>query len=123
MDTPGVEITIHEHARTADGPIIIAEVKGRITIAEADSFSDRVQLITSQHPVAAVIDCRDLGFLSSAGIGEFIKLDRALKGQNSKMMLANVPKEVMNVFEKSKLDEMMPMYVSVDEAIRTLTYA
>lgn len=120
MSNPTIEVKIEPRAGANGTSVVLAAIAGKITVDECEQFSTHAHAITEAGPNAAVIDCAGLTFLSSAGIGELIKLNRSLRERKASMMLANVQPEVRKIFEASKLDEMMPIYASVDEAMLRL---
>ena len=117
MDHQGIDVDVREHSKTDDGPVVIATLRGRITVSEAERFAQKTELVSTPQPSIAILDCSGLAFVSSAGIGELIKLQRLLSQTGAKMFLASVQPDVMKLLEQSRLDEMMPMYESVDQAL------
>ncbi|MEM1166816.1 MAG: STAS domain-containing protein [Planctomycetota bacterium] len=116
-EQPAVRVDIDEHHTTEDGPVFVATVTGRITVGETERFSELVAPLTQHPPAAVVVDCAGLDFVSSAGIGEIIKLEHATRALHAKFFLINVQQQVLSTLVQSKLDEMIPMYDSLEQAL------
>ncbi|MEM9082179.1 MAG: STAS domain-containing protein [Planctomycetota bacterium] len=117
MTDQELHIEITELEGGEEGAIALVKVDGRITVMESERFAHKIEVISSIKPAVAILDCEKLEFITSAGIGELIKLSRMLEGNKASMMLANVNEDVSKLFEQSKLDAMMPIYTDVEAAM------
>ena len=80
-----------------DGVVVIA---GRLDAAQspaAQSFLDKVQ-----GPLT--LDCTNLEYISSAGLGVLLKTQKRLMASNTKLRLAGVSRHLRDIFQYSGFD-------------------
>jgi anti-sigma B factor antagonist len=80
-----------------DGVVVIA---GRLDAAQsptAQSFHDKVQ-----GPLT--LDCTNLEYISSAGLGVLLKTQKRLMASNTKLRLAGVSRHLHDIFQYSGFD-------------------
>lgn len=64
-----------------------------------------------------LVDCKDLQYISSAGLGVFISHLQRFEDAQIKLIFFNMQDKVRNVFEILGLDLLMTIVSSYDEAI------
>jgi anti-sigma B factor antagonist len=82
-----------------DGKVLIA---GRLDAAEAASaqaFLDRVD-------GTVTLDCGDLDYISSAGLGVLLKTQKRLLAANGKLRLVGLKPHLLDVFTYSGFDQL-----------------
>jgi anti-sigma B factor antagonist len=82
----------------ADGTVVIA---GRLDAAQspvAQSFLDRVDGIVT-------LDCADLEYVSSAGLGVLLKTQKRLQASSGKLRLVSVNRHLRDIFQYSGFDQ------------------
>jgi anti-sigma B factor antagonist len=67
-----------------------------------------------------VVDCTDLAYISSAGLGVFMSYIEEFKSNGQKFVLFGLSKKVKNVFEMLGLDQLMNIVTDKEEAIRIM---
>ena len=65
-----------------------------------------------------VLDLGTLEKVDSSGIGEVVAAFRLTAGSSSEVVLANLPPKIREIFRRTELDRMIPVYDSVAEAVR-----
>jgi len=78
------------------------------------------RLIDETSPAAFVLDLGAVGFLSSAALGLLLNLRAHLEERTYPFALAAASGEVAEVLRRARLDEVMPVYPTVEEALRRL---
>ncbi|MBT9391900.1 STAS domain-containing protein [Hymenobacter sp. NST-14] len=63
-----------------------------------------------------LVDCRQLNYISSAGLGVFISHLQTFQDANVKLIFFNMQEKVHNVFEILGLDSLMTIVPSLAEA-------
>ena len=75
-------------------------------IAEAVSLNEK----------RIIIDCANLNYISSAGLGVFMSYIQDFENNNISLALCNLSDKVSNVFQILGLDELIKIVPSKDEA-------
>ena len=82
----------------ADGAVVVS---GRLDAAQcpaAQAFLDRID-------AAVVLDCRQLEYISSAGLGVLLKTQKRLKATGGKLRLTGVNRHLQDIFLYSGFDQ------------------
>ncbi|MFF8930835.1 STAS domain-containing protein [Streptomyces longwoodensis] len=82
---------------------------------QLDEAADQV-LGGTRRPVL-VVDCADLEFCDSSGIGCLVRLYQGLAAHGAVLRLAAVPASVARVFALTGLDQAIPVHATLDEAL------
>ena len=64
-----------------------------------------------------MVDCRNLNYISSAGLGVFISHLQRFEDAQIKLIFFNMQEKVRNVFEILGLDLLMTIVTNYEEAI------
>ncbi|MBN1897206.1 MAG: STAS domain-containing protein [Spirochaetes bacterium] len=63
-----------------------------------------------------LFDLNDLEYIDSSGIGRIIKFKKSLNKPKSDVVMARVPQNIMKIFKIVKIDTIIKIFLSVDEA-------
>ncbi|MHC4769291.1 MAG: STAS domain-containing protein [Planctomycetota bacterium] len=64
-----------------------------------------------------VVDFQNVERLSSATLGMLVALDKVITKQSGQLRIANVREDVLDIFKITKLDDVMPIRNSTQEAV------
>ena len=78
-------------------------LSGRLDAAEAERVGDELLAIQS----SVRLDCSELDYISSAGIGVLIELFKRLQASGHTMTLVNLLPRVRNIFRYAGLDRLL----------------
>ena len=76
---------------------------GRLDAAEAERVGGELLAIRS----SARLDCSQLDYISSAGLGILIELYKRLENSGQRLTLVSLPSRVRNIFHYAGLDRLM----------------
>lgn len=100
-----------------DGPTCVAFLKGSADLAHHEQFQ-KAMAEAEQHPSKfIVLDIRELTFLTSLAVGEILKLYKAKKKNGGNVMIAGANQYIDGVFKAARLNAVMPIVPTVDEAV------
>ncbi|MFE6333544.1 STAS domain-containing protein [Streptomyces sp. NPDC057806] len=101
--------------RTTAG-VQVLDLAGEIDHTTADTFR---QALTTDDGSAryTVIDFRDVTFMDSSGINVLVVANNAARECGGWLRLAHVPPPVLQVLRIVGLDDVIPLYPTVDQAI------
>ncbi len=75
-------------------------------------------LVEKEHMVKMVIDFSKIKFLSSAVLGKLISLNKKIAAEKGKLAFCNINADIMQVFEITRLNKLIPIYDDEDAAVR-----
>ena len=102
------------------GAITIVEFLDRrlIDTARIEALGARVtDLINNANAVKLIINFEKVEYLSSTMLNVLIALDTAVKRKKGKLVLAHLDPELQKVFTLMKLNKVMTIYKTIDDAM------
>ena len=103
-------------ARIIDGDILAIVLCGDLDSTTAPEFSRQIQAHLDAGHSKIIIDCRNLGYISSLGIGSLITLQTRLKRRGGEVKLAAVFGPVMEVLRLMRIDKILNIYGDLEFA-------
>ena len=105
----------YKHNRVLDG-IICLSVIGDIDLANAAEFATQLEVATQSDGRGVILDLRELRYIDSSGIKVLLEA----KGTGRGIVLVAVSPLVHRILSILNLDQLMPMFSTVEEALRSL---
>lgn len=79
--------------------INILDLKGYLDAHTAPELEKMFQTLIDQKRYDIVVNCRDLTYISSAGLGVFMAYIEDVRNNNGDIKLSNMTQKVFNVFD------------------------
>ena len=102
--------------RMLDSDILAIILGGDLDTASTPDFEREVMTHLSAGRSKIIIDCRNLGFVSSLGIGALVALQTRLRRKGGAVKLAAVQGPVMQVLRAVRLDKVFDIYGDLEFA-------
>lgn len=96
----------------------VARLTGTFGSAEADTLDNELMPAMGAAPGRVILDLSGLEMLGSAGVGAMLKLRRKVDEAGGKLVLADVPENIMKILEFSELHRVFTTAMSVDSAMQ-----
>lgn len=109
-------IDYHRYSIGPNRDILVVQVTGRLDNDTSPFFFDCLEGEIEDGNNRVVLDCSELMFLSSLGIGTLIRIQSRLKQRGGTVKLAGVQGVVADVLHVVHLDRLLDIYPSVDAA-------
>jgi len=81
------------------------QVRGEVDLATADALEARLRVLAVVTAADVILDCRDLTFIDSIGIGVFVRFHRNLDAQGRELRVVNMSEHVRRPFDILGLTE------------------
>ncbi|MGV3504268.1 MAG: STAS domain-containing protein [Adhaeribacter sp.] len=94
----------------------IVKLRGELDAQTAEGVEKVLDEIIRLGPDQVRIDCQDLRYISSRGLGVFVGRFQEIQDKNIRFSLFNMRPSIQNVFRKLGLDEIM----TIDPGIPSL---
>ena len=98
-----------------DGNYIIA-VDGDVDASSSILLDEAIAKAVQESQQHILIDCVNLNYISSAGLGVFMSYIEELKAKNIRMVLFGLSERVENVFQVLGLDQLLNIQETKDQA-------
>ncbi len=112
-----MELTYHLEDR-----ICIMELQGELTLDRAYDFNNQVRsLIDEINPKVVVMNMRHVPHIDSAGFGALATIYKMMQPHGKKLGIFQLAPQVWTTLQTTKLDELIAVYETKQEAIEDLT--
>src|ERR1700683_3192232 len=93
-----------------DGDILAIVLRGDLDSPSAPEFDRQIQAHLDAGRSKIIIDCRNMGFISSIGMGSLVVLQTKLKRRGGEVKLAAILGPVMELMRMVGLDKVLGIY-------------
>jgi anti-sigma B factor antagonist len=97
-----MEILTHKNQR-----VYVVKLRGELDALTAQDVEKILDELIKLAPTQVQIDCRDLRYISSRGLGVFVARFQEIQEKNIDFFLFNMPPTIQNVFKVVGLDEII----------------
>lgn len=97
--------------------ISVIELKGYLDAHTAPDLESAFQKLLTEKKYNIVVNCRDLSYISSAGLGVFMAYVEDVRKNNGDIKLTNMSSKVYNVFDLLGFPMLYEIYKDEKEAI------
>ncbi len=94
----------------------IIAVNGDLDASSSIVLDRAIAEAVSANKTNIVIDCNNLNYISSAGLGVFMSYLQDFQDKNISLVLFGLNEKVLNVFEILGLDQLLTIVLSKEEA-------
>lgn len=102
------------------GDVLCALITGRIDGSNVAEFESSLGSAIEAGDRAVVMDMEQLTYISSAGLRAVLLTAKALKSQNSTLILCSLPDHIQEILEISGFDKILPIHDSRQSALATV---
>jgi len=96
---------------------VVARLSGSASNAQADRLRTTLAELAEEDETRVVVDMQELSFIASMSLAELLQLHLKLKQSGRRLRLSGATDPIADVFKKTRLVELFPLYPSIDEAI------
>jgi anti-sigma B factor antagonist len=104
------------HRRDGD-EVSVIELKGYLDAHTAPDLESAFQKLITEKKYKIVVNCRDLSYISSAGLGVFMAYVEDIRNNKGDIKLTNMSAKVFNVFDLLGFPILYEIYKDEKEAI------
>ena len=104
------------HHRDGDGVSVI-ELKGYLDAHTAPDLETAFQKLLTEKKYNVVVNCRDLSYISSAGLGVFMAFIEKVRENEGDIKLSAMSDKVFNIFDLLGFPLLYEIFKTEEEAI------
>lgn len=98
------------------GPVVILKLAGEADAKTSPALKNRLEYLIGSGSKKILIDCAQLTYVASAGIGTLNAALKALKGNGGDLALCALNKEVKDTMDLMFFTKRVQVFDSLDEA-------
>lgn len=99
----------------AQANVWVAAVSGEVDIYDAPQMKERLHALIDRTPADLTLDCADLIYIDSTGMGVLISVLKHLKDIGKEMRIVNLSPYIYKIFSITGLQNIFTIEVSGDE--------
>jgi anti-sigma B factor antagonist len=115
MSYGSIEFEVSE--TTLDGDVTRVAVKGELDIDTARQLQERLDEMGENEGQAVVLDLAECLFLDSIGLATILRAARNLQARGGGLKIVCTRPNILRLFELTTLNQTLPVYDSVPEAL------
>ena len=98
----------------------IISIDGDVDASSSIRLDEAIGKAVGEGQQNLLIDCSNLNYISSAGLGVFMSYIEEIKAKNIQMILFGLSEKVQNVFTVLGLDQLLEIKDTIDQAKQQL---
>lgn len=106
--------------KSEDAGIQIAQVIGPVDSATLDTFKAQMDELCNRPAARVLMDCRELAYVNSRGIGLLVKYHRQLMMTRGRFALCHLNPKLVRTMELLQIGKTLAIYPTRDEALAAL---
>jgi anti-anti-sigma factor len=104
-----------------DGSVLVLALHGKLVLGESSNvFRAAIEQLLKAGIQRIVLNFSGVPYADSAGIGALAVNFSTVKAAGGTLAMAEAPKAVADVMELTRLSQLIPLYASEQEAVRSL---
>ena len=107
------KVLTHSNTNGSQDGTVIMKLVGPLTLSNMFAFQAQFR---STKPPCLILDMSEVPYMDSAGLGLLTNYFVAAQDDHRKFLLAGVNERVLSLFEMTKVDQILKIYPSVEEA-------
>jgi len=102
------------------GALTFVQVTGSLDMENYPRLEDLLAVQIQQPHATIVLDCKNLQYIGSIGLGGLIKFSNQSRAQGGELKLVNVPERVYKIITSLGFTRVLQVYQTEDEALASL---
>lgn len=90
---------------------LILSLFGELDVYSTPKFKEEVKSAYEENKLNIILDCKNLEYMDSTGLGSLIYLLKIVNEDNKKISIKNLSKQILKLFKITKLDEIFEIMV------------
>ncbi len=88
---------------------VVFSIIGELDASSSIQMDDAIKAALMDNQYKILIDCSNLAYISSAGLGVFVSNIGDIKNNNGELIFCNVGDSILSVFQILGLDKIVPI--------------
>lgn len=100
---------------------LVVRLEGSASMHQVQVLEREMNRLAAGRPKLIILDLTRLEFIASLAMGQIVALNRTIKRFGGRVLIAGASDSVAKSFRHARLDTLMPMFATRDEAIAGAT--
>ena len=99
-----------------DKDVLVVAADGGLDSRNVDEFKVGIQEIVDSGVTKVIVDCANLTYISSGGLGALVTLHKTMKARGADVKIAGARSMILDVMSITSIDKMFEFYPNVNRA-------
>jgi anti-anti-sigma factor len=113
------EVT-REPVRAGPTEVVVLHLQGYLDAHTAPRFEEALRQVAADGAADIVVDCSQLDYISSAGLGLLIDAHRSARARHGQVRVASMSPAIGQIFDILGFSKVIPAFPSLDEALKSV---
>jgi len=104
--------------KQTSGDVVLLKVSGTISFTDTNTLKSLLHRVAHEGQQKIIVDCQEMDSINSQALAVFLSAYKALKG--GIIVFANANPHVQRVLKSTHLDDMFPLYGTVEAAVNAM---
>ena len=109
--------------RETRGSAQLVRLTGSLDMYSFPRLESQIAALFQQNQYAVVLDCRDLDYIGSAGLGALIGFAKQAREKGGDLKLLNVPERIFKIIELLGFTKVLQVHQTEDAALASFAQA
>jgi anti-sigma B factor antagonist len=109
------------HTEDLDGKVIIIEIKGALNSETSADFEEYINQLLAKKKLFLIIDAEGLKFISSAGFGVILYIQKKLMATKGFFIVCNISEEIFVLYKLLGFDKIIKIAGNKEEALSIIS--
>lgn len=109
--------------RETRGAVQLVRLSGSLDMYSFPRLEAQITALFQQNQHAVVLDCRDLDYIGSAGLGALIGFAKQAREKGGDLKLLNVPERIFKIIELLGFTKVLQVHQTEDAALSSFAQA
>ena len=106
------------HIRERDNTIYVMELKGYLDAHTTPILEDSFQKLLNEKKYRIIVNCKDLSYISSAGLGVFMAFIEDVRANSGDIKMSDMIPKVFNIFDLLGFPMLYDIVKTEEEAVK-----
>ena len=97
--------------------VCVIKISGKLDSNTSPEFETKLMSYINSGENKVLLDCKDLDYISSAGLRVLLLAAKILKNSGGKIVLSSLKEHILEVFNIAGFTSIFPIYPSSEEAL------
>ena len=121
--TPTGEMLAHAARQSRDkglDDVLVIDVEGQLIVGNREELKQKVLDEIHKGERSFVVNFSETGYIDSSGLGVLVSLSKKIREKDGELRLASLNEDLRTLFELTKLDTLLPIVDTREEALEGL---
>ena len=109
-----------DDVRAGSTAVVVLRVRGYLDAHTSPRFEEVLGQVAAEGCAEIVVDCSQLDYISSAGLGLLIDAHRSARARQGQVRVASMSVAIAQIFDILGFSKVIPVFHSLEDALKSI---